>query len=165
MEQNTESFSTFNNSIDIKNITVVNTVEQFKTTDITQVLTSFNTILSECEKDGDKIIVDNETERKLMQLYIKLPWDEQLKLRMSKKFLYIYNLNLENIDLRFLRWPGLQEEGYKLTYKNHNINEKGTKIIYFYCPLHPKKSGNCQGKIQICIIDDKIEVFISTFFF
>ena len=83
MEDNSTDHSP-TNWIDVKSITMVFKGAQSKVTDTNQTLIEFDELLSKCNKEGDKLLVDTLLENKMKHLYVKLPWTEQLKLKMSK---------------------------------------------------------------------------------
>ena len=82
-------------AIDTKDITQISKSALPFSSNVAQILSDFTLKLSSCPKSNDKSIIDQETETELLKLYSKLPWTEQLKLRISNaSFLLFVHLLL-----------------------------------------------------------------------
>jgi len=71
-------------AIDTKDISQISKEVTSLESEVSQNLSAFNSKLSSCPLNDGKITIVEETERELLKLYSKLPWTEQLKLRISK---------------------------------------------------------------------------------
>lgn len=71
-------------AIDTKDISQISKEVTSLESEVSQNLSVFNSKLSSCPLNDGKITIVEEIERELLKLYSKLPWTEQLKLRISK---------------------------------------------------------------------------------
>jgi len=75
-------------SIDTKDISQISKGDISQNSNIAQILSNFNTKLSNCPKQEGKYVIDKNDESELLKIYSGLPWTEQLKLRASNLFSY-----------------------------------------------------------------------------